>query len=72
MYRLGVVAEEHSRIVGHIMFTKTYISVDSKFEALLLAPLSVALEYRNRRGLKVSFRKFQLAKKWGTRRFCGR
>jgi putative acetyltransferase len=64
---LALVAEEDGRIVGHIMFTKTYINaVDSKFEALLLAPLSVALEYRNRGvGSKLVLESFELAKKLG-------
>ena len=61
------MAEEDGRIVGHIMFTKTYINaVDSKFEALLLAPLSVALEYRNRGvGSKLVLESLELAKKLG-------
>jgi predicted N-acetyltransferase YhbS len=67
IHELALVAEEDGRIVGHIMFTKTYINaVDSKFEALLLAPLSVALEYRNRGvGSKLVLESFELAKKLG-------
>jgi len=64
---LALVAEADGRIVGHIMLTKTYITaVDSKFEALLLAPLSVALEYRSRGvGSKLVLESFELAKKLG-------
>ena len=64
---LALVAEADGRIVGHIMLTKTYITaVDSKFEELLLAPLSVALEYRNRGvGSKLVLESFELAKKLG-------
>jgi len=64
---LALVAEEDGVIVGHIMLTKTYITAaDSKFEALLLAPLSVALEYRNRGvGSKLVLESFELAKKLG-------
>jgi predicted N-acetyltransferase YhbS len=47
--QLALVAEENARVIGHIMLTKTYIATGYfKFEALLLAPLSVTLEYRNR------------------------
>ncbi|MCL2539836.1 MAG: N-acetyltransferase [Firmicutes bacterium] len=36
-------------LIGHIMLTKTYITTAAdKVEALLLAPLCVALEYRNK------------------------
>jgi len=64
---LALVAEEEGRLVGHIMLTKTYIiAADSKFEALLLAPLSVGLEYRNRGvGSKLVLESFELAKKLG-------
>ena len=64
---LALVAEADGRIVGHIMLTKTYITAaDSKFEELLLAPLSVALEYRNRGvGSKLVLESFDLAKKLG-------
>lgn len=45
---LAFVAEVAGRLVGHIMLTKTYVvSAGLKFEALLLAPLSVVLDYRN-------------------------
>lgn len=46
---LALVAEIDGRLVGHIMLTKTEIKYSSNNkEALLLAPLSVVLEYRNR------------------------
>jgi len=45
---LALVAEEDGRIIGHIMLTKTAIfDGDKKQELLLLAPLCVALAYRN-------------------------
>lgn len=46
---LALVAEDNGKLIGHIMLTKTCI-VDNgnKFETLLLAPVSVALEYRSR------------------------
>jgi predicted N-acetyltransferase YhbS len=44
---LALVAKEDGMLVGHIMLTKTnIIDSGSKFEALLLAPLSVVLAYR--------------------------
>ena len=46
---LALVAEENDKLIGHIMLTKTYIvNKKNKYETLLLAPLSVALEYRNK------------------------
>jgi len=46
---LALVAEDNSKFVGHIMLTKTCIINDgNKFETLLLAPMSVKLEYRNK------------------------
>ncbi len=68
--QLAFVAEEDGRLVGHIMLTKTYVitTEGSKFEALLLAPLSIALEYRNRGiGQKLVWKSFELAKKLGFR-----
>ena len=64
---LALVAEENDKLIGHIMLTKTYIVNEShKFEVLLLAPISVALEYRNR-GIGSSLIKngFKLAKEMG-------
>lgn len=45
---LALVAEEDNKIIGHIMFTKTWVENETgRFEALLLAPLSVLLEHRS-------------------------
>lgn len=46
----SLVAEINGELVGHIMFTNTYVTtIDGKrFYSLLVAPLSVALEYRSR------------------------
>jgi predicted N-acetyltransferase YhbS len=64
---LALVAEEDGKIIGHIMLTKTYITTGgSKVESLLLAPLSVVLEYRNRGiGSKLVKESFELAKNLG-------
>lgn len=46
---LALVAERNNKLVGHIMLTRTIVkqSDDNEYEALLVAPLSVLLEYRN-------------------------
>ena len=46
---LDLVAEQDGRTVGHIMFTKTHVfrPDGSRYATLLVAPLSVLLEYRN-------------------------
>lgn len=45
---LALVAEQDGRFIGHIMLTKVYVDQASgRYEALLLAPVSVLLEYRN-------------------------
>lgn len=46
---LDLVAEADGKLIGHIMFTKTYVARPdgSKFDTLLVAPLSVLLEYRS-------------------------
>jgi predicted N-acetyltransferase YhbS len=66
---LALVAEEDGKIVGHIMLTKTWVVTGgSKVGALLLSPLSVALEYRNRGiGSKLVKESFELAEKLGYR-----
>jgi predicted N-acetyltransferase YhbS len=64
---LALVAEENGKLVGHIMLTKTFINAgNEKFAALLLAPLSVALELR-KRGIasKLVKKSFELAKSSG-------
>ncbi len=64
---LALVAEEEGKLIGHIMLTKAYITTaDGKFEALLIAPISVLLEYRNRGvGSELINESFRLAKKLG-------
>jgi putative acetyltransferase len=64
---LALVAEEDGRLIGHIMLTK--MSIDDrgkKVGTLLLAPLSVTLEQRNK-GVGSEFIKesFRLAKEMG-------
>lgn len=46
---LSLVAELDGKLIGHILFTKTPITQSNgeKFEGLLVAPLSVLLEYRD-------------------------
>lgn len=64
---LALVAEEDDKLIGHIMLTKTCIHGDGKDnEALLLAPISVALEYRNRGvGTALINESFRLARAMG-------
>jgi len=64
---LALVAGEDDKLVGHIMLTKTYIvNGNSKFETLLLAPLSVVLEYRNKGiGAQLINESFRLAQDMG-------
>jgi predicted N-acetyltransferase YhbS len=64
---LALVAEKNAKIIGHIMLTKTYVTnSNSKFEALLLAPLSVSLDYRKRGiGSNLVTRSFEIAKNLG-------
>jgi len=64
---LDLVAEENGTLIGQIMLTKTEI-VDggNRFETLLLAPSSVALEYRNRGvGSSLIQESFKLAREMG-------
>ena len=46
---LALVAEAEGKLIGHIMLTKTIVLQPSgdQYEALLLAPISVLLEYRD-------------------------
>ncbi|WP_027368616.1 GNAT family N-acetyltransferase [Desulfocurvibacter africanus] len=64
---LALVAEENGQLVGHIMLTKAHVvDGETKFETLLLAPISVALEYRNRGiGSALIKESFRLAKARG-------
>lgn len=47
--QLSLVAECGDKLVGHIMMTTIFVELSNgnKFEALMIAPLSVLLEYRN-------------------------
>jgi len=64
---LALIAEENGKLIGHIMLTKTCIvSSSTRFETLLLAPVSVVLEYRNRGiGSGLIKESFRLAKAMG-------
>ena len=44
------MAELDGHLAGHIMFTKTYVAQPdgSKYDVLMVAPLSVLLEHRNK------------------------
>jgi len=46
---LALVAEAGGKLIGHIMLTKTYVAQPdgSRYEGLLIAPVSVLIEYRN-------------------------
>ena len=64
---LALVAEEDGKLIGHIMLTKFYIvNSSNRFEILLLAPLSVVLEYRDQ-GVRSALVKesFKRARKTG-------
>ena len=46
---LALVIEEKGKLIGQVMLTKTYIDTGAeKIEALLLGPVSVLLEHRNK------------------------
>jgi len=64
---LSLVAEENGKLIGHIMLTTTYIiNGDNNVEALLLAPISVVFECRNRGvGSSLIKESFKLAKEMG-------
>lgn len=64
---LALLAEDNGKLVGHTMLTKKYINTrDGKVESLLLAPLCVALEYRDKGvGSKLVNQSFKLARKMG-------
>lgn len=60
---LALIVEKEGKLIGHIMFTKLNIDTpNGYFEALLLAPIAILLEYRNqgvgslliREGLKLA------------------
>ncbi len=59
---LALVLVENERIIGHIMFTRMFVtSHDKQFEALLLSPVCMELEYRNQ-GIGSSFIRQSLQK----------
>lgn len=65
---LALVAEQGNKLIGHIMLTKTFITLsDGNIkQTLLLAPLSVLLEYRNIGvGSELIKKSLNLAKKMG-------
>ncbi|MFZ5645371.1 MAG: GNAT family N-acetyltransferase [Bacillota bacterium] len=64
---LALVAEENHKLIGHIMLTRNYINNSGcKTETLLLAPISVVLEYRNKSvGSKLINKSFEIAKSMG-------
>jgi predicted N-acetyltransferase YhbS len=64
---LALVAEENGTLIGHIMVTRLYVvNGGQKFETLYVAPLSVALEHRNRGvGSDLIKESFKLAKEMG-------
>lgn len=66
LLELALVAED-GKIVGHIMLTRTYVSMAAlKFDSLLLAPLCVALKYRNSGvSLRLVKESFNIAQKSG-------
>lgn len=66
---LSLVAEQNGELIGHIMLTRLEICLTSginKIKALLIAPLSVKLEYRNKQiGSALVKEGLRLAKKAG-------
>lgn len=64
---LALVAEDEGRLIAHIMLTRMEILGKGKaYEELLLAPVCVALEYRNRGiGGKLINKSFELAERMG-------
>lgn len=64
---LALVAEDNGKLIGHIMLTKTYIASDrQRFATLLIAPLSVVLEHRNKGvGSALIKESFKLAQEMG-------
>lgn len=68
--QLALVAEDGGELVGHIMLTKTFVADgDKKHEILLLAPVSVATEHRNKGiGSELIRESLTLAKDLG---YCG-
>ena len=69
---LALVAEENEILIGHIMLTKKSIATNNtEIETLLLAPLSVVLEYRNKGvGSRLIKKSFDLARLLGYKSVC--
>lgn len=66
--QLDLVAQLNGELIGHIMFTKTYVTQPdgSKYNTLLVAPLAVLLEYRHLgAGSALMARGLELAKSMG-------
>lgn len=50
IHELALVAEQDEKIIGYIMLTKTNVeNKTEKFEVLYLAPVAVAIEYRDQK-----------------------
>lgn len=67
---LALVAEKNGKLIGHVMLTRQRVDMPDgqKFEGLLLAPLSVALEFRSKGiGTKLAAESLRLAKEMGYR-----
>lgn len=65
---LALVAEEDGKLIGHVMLTRQTVDMPGgqEFQALLPAPLAVALEYRNKGiGAKLAAESLSLAKEMG-------
>lgn len=64
---LSLVAEVHSKIVGHIMLTKVLIKNEEKeHESLALAPASILPKYQNKGiGSKLILKGLKVAKRLG-------
>ncbi|MCL2382903.1 MAG: N-acetyltransferase [Oscillospiraceae bacterium] len=67
IFELELVAEDDDIIIGHIMLTKTKIETNEKvIQELLLSPISVQLEYRNKGVGKLLVKEsFEIAKRLG-------
>lgn len=64
---LALVAEADKKLIGHIMLTKAYVETETgKEEFLLLAPISVLIDYRDKGiGSRLIEKSFELARQMG-------
>lgn len=64
---LVLVAECQGKLIGHIMLTRTVVTQDdgTPYEALMIAPLSVVLDYRNRVSVGLAQRRLTTCPKYG-------